>query len=222
MSSLRRLRLNPATPTGARRTAVTALVELPTGQTSQPEEPELRKITAGLFVTLDGVVEDPQNWQFPYYNEQIGMDVAAQIAACDTMLFGRRTYEEFAAHWSKLGSDAPFADAINGSPKIVASSTLRSLDWQNSTLLGGDLMGDLSALKGQAGKNISVSGSPTLVRSLLELGLLDELHLMIHPIVLGRGKRLFSDKSGVSRLKLQSCERYDTGVLSAVYVPDVP
>ena len=93
----------------------------------------MRKIVAGLFVSLDGVVEAPETWHFPYFNDEMGEIVASQMAAADTMLLGRRTYEEFAAYWADKGSEVDFADQINNTPKLVASTTLESVGWQNST-----------------------------------------------------------------------------------------
>ncbi len=128
----------------------------------------MRAITAGLFISLDGVVEAPQNWHFPYLNDQMHTEVGAQMLAADTMLLGRNTYEEFAGHWATQGSDVPFADQINGIPKLVASRTLTDVTWQNSGLIDGDVATELRALKSGPGKNIAISGSPTLVRHLLE------------------------------------------------------
>ncbi|MDJ0356652.1 dihydrofolate reductase family protein [Paenarthrobacter sp. PH39-S1] len=182
----------------------------------------MRKIIAGLFISLDGVVEAPQNWQFPYYNDQVGQKIAAMAASADTLILGRKTYEEFAAHWSVQGSEVPFADAINGTRKLVASTTLTNLEWQNSTLLGADIPEEIAALKEGVGKNISVSGSPTLVRFLLNKGLLDELHLLVHPLVLGSGQELFPNNASRVHLKLLESTAYKTGVVSSVYAPADP
>ena len=127
----------------------------------------MRKIVAGLFISLDGVVEAPEQWHFPYFNDEMGEAVGSQMAAADTMLLGRHTYEEFAAYWADKGSDVEFADVMNDTPKLVASTTLESVDWQNSTLLGEDVAQELRRLKEEPGKDISITGSPTLVRSLL-------------------------------------------------------
>ena len=135
----------------------------------------MRKIVAGLFISLDGVVEAPEQWHFPYFNDEMGEAVGSQMAAADTLLLGRQTYEEFAGYWADKGSDVEFADAINTIPKLVASTTLASATWQNSTLLGADVAQELRRIKQEPGKDISISGSPTLVRSLLRDGLIDEL-----------------------------------------------
>jgi dihydrofolate reductase len=120
--------------------------------------------------------------------------------------------------WPRLGGDVPMADFMNGTPKYVASSTLRSLEWAGSTLLTGDLATELTELKRRPGKNIQIPGSPRLVRSLLADGLLDELSLMIHPVVLGTGARLFDGQADRMDLKLQDSRTLGTGVISATYV----
>ncbi|GAB2704658.1 dihydrofolate reductase family protein [Kitasatospora kifunensis] len=180
----------------------------------------MRKITAGFFASLDGVVEAPERWHFPYLNEEMGMALGAQIAAADTMLLGRSTYEEFAAHWADQGSEVPFADQINSTPKYVVSSTLESVEWRNSTVLrGGEgLAADIAALKRQPGRDISVTGSITLVRWLLGNGLLDELSLMVHPVVLGDGRRLFEDERAQKHeLTLVESATFRTGVAHLTY-----
>jgi dihydrofolate reductase len=179
----------------------------------------MRKVVAGLFISLDGVVEAPETWHFPYFNDEMGQAVGAQIAESDTMLLGRRTYEEFASYWPNQGSDVELADVMNGTPKLVASTTLKELDWQNSTLIEGDVAEALTELKAGPGKDISITGSPTLVRSLLGAGVLDELRLLVHPIVVGTGKRLFPDGTDRAPLRLAKSETFSTGVLSLTYVP---
>ncbi len=151
------------------------------------EEIKMRKIVAGLFQTLDGVVESPEKWQFAYFNDEMGREIGAQAAAADTMLLGRRTYQEFAAYWPHQPSETPFADYMNTTPKLVVSTTLDTVEWQNSTLISGDVVAELTNLTQQPGKNLNITGSLTLVRSLLREGLLDELRVMICPIVLGSG-----------------------------------
>jgi dihydrofolate reductase len=179
----------------------------------------MRKIVAGLFISLDGVVEAPEQWHFPYFNDEMGEAVGSQMAAADTMLLGRKTYEEFASYWADKGSDVEFADVMNSTPKLVASTTLEAVDWRNSTLLGKDVAQELGRLKQEPGKNISITGSPTLVRSLLRDGLIDELRLLVHPIVVGSGKRLFVDQEERVPLKLVDSKTFSTGVLYLTYVP---
>lgn len=175
----------------------------------------MRKITAGLFITLDGVVEAPETWSFGYSDPEIDQEIGAAFAQADTMLLGRVTYQTFAASFaSQTGG---IADAMNNIPKIVVSTTLAKADWQNSVLLKGDVREELSKLKHQPGRNISISGSPTLVRWLLREGLLDELALTIVPLVLGSGKRLFADDGSKVPLKLADSKTTKTGVLITRY-----
>ncbi len=179
----------------------------------------MRRIVAGLFMSLDGVVESPERWHFPYLNDEMGAAVGAAMAAADTMLLGRRTYEEFAGYWPHQGSDVPMADQMNTTPKLVVSTTLDRVEWQNSTLVKGNVVEELTRLKGQPGKNINITGSGTLVRSLLRDGVLDELMLLVHPIVVGRGKRLFEEGGAQVPLKLVDSRTFGTGVLSLTYEP---
>jgi dihydrofolate reductase len=147
----------------------------------------MRKIRAAEFITLDGVVEAPgsgdttlpdkKGWSMPYMTEEIGMTIMSQMDASDAMLLGRTTYESFAAFWSAMPEDNPIAQRMNNQNKYVVSTTLEKADWKNSTLINGDIPAEIAKMKGQSGKNISITGSPTLVRSLLQYDLLDELQL---------------------------------------------
>jgi dihydrofolate reductase len=179
----------------------------------------MRKIIAGLFISVDGVVESPETWQFPYFNDEMGEAVASQAAESDTILLGRRTYQEFAAYWPNQPRDAEFAATMNDTPKLVASRSLRTLGWDNSTLIEGDIATALTRLKEEPGANISIIGSGTLVRSLLHDSVLDELRLLVHPIVVGRGKRLFDGARDRVPLELVSAATFKSGVLSLVYRP---
>ena len=179
----------------------------------------MRKIVAGLFISLDGVIESPGEWHFPYFNDEMGQEVGALMAASDTMLLGRRTYEEFASYWPHQSSDVPPADHMNNTPKLVVSTTLTTLEWQNSKLISGNVADELTRIKAQPGRDIGITGSATLVRSLLRDGLVDELRLLVHPIVVGKGKRLFDDTSGQVPLKLADSRTFSTGVLALTYVP---
>jgi dihydrofolate reductase len=181
----------------------------------------MRKVIASELVSLDGVMEAPQTWHLPYFNGEMGEAIGAAMANADAMLFGRVTYEEFAAFWpSHGGDDQEFADYMNNTPKYVVSTTLQEpLEWQNSTLIKGNLAEEISRLKDQQGKDISISGSGTLVRSLLEDDLLDELQLMVHPIIVGSGKRLFEEGSEQKALELLDSKTFSTGVLYLTYQP---
>lgn len=182
----------------------------------------MRKITAGEFVSLDGVMEAPHEWHFPYWSDEMGEAISAQMAESDAMLLGRVTYEEFASFWPGQSADEnPAAAHMNGTPKYIVSTTLDNVDaWQNSTLINGNVMDGIAQLKQQPGKDIGVTGSATLVQSLLEAGLLDELRLLVHPIVVGHGKRLFRQEAKQSGLKLVDATTFSTGVLYLTYQPD--
>jgi dihydrofolate reductase len=187
----------------------------------ESEEVPMRKVVASEFVSLDGVVESPEKWHFPYFNDEIGDAIGAAMAASDAMLMGRVLYEEWAAFWPNQDPDEnPVAARMNGVRKYVVSTTLQEpLEWQNSTLIGDNVAEEISRLKEQPGKDISISGSPTLVRSLLQDGLLDELRLMVHPIVVGSGKRLFEDGGDQKSLQLVDSKTFSTGVLYLTYQP---
>jgi dihydrofolate reductase len=179
----------------------------------------MRRIVAGLYISLDGVVEDRTGWAFGYFNDQMWEMIRAGIEEADAILLGRRTYTQFAEIWPNQSSDVPMADFLNHAPKYVVSSQLDTLKWANSHLIHGDLADELSKLKQQPGKNIQVPGSPSLVRSLLQDGLLDELALLICPIVVGSGMRLFEDVTHELRLKLVQSVTLANGALATRYAP---
>lgn len=176
----------------------------------------MRKIVAGLFISLDGVIEDANEWTGPWFNGEVGQAVGSMIAAQDTMLLGRVTYDAFAAHWPHQTGE--MANAMNGTAKYVVSGTLTSADWQNTTLIPRDRAAEqITELKRQPGRNIGMTGSGTLVSWLVREGLLDELHLLVFPVVLGHGQRLFAEPGGKVPLKLLDSETYETGVVHLTY-----
>jgi dihydrofolate reductase len=176
----------------------------------------MREIVAGLAVTLDGVVDSPSgNWM--RFDEEMWDIIRAGIAESDAILLGRRTYLEFAELWPRQSRDTPMAAYMNDTPKYVASRTLDTVNWSGARLLTGDLGEALRDLKQRPGKKIQLPGSPRLVRSLLVDGLLDELSLMIHPIVLGHGAKLFEDGSGQVDLELVASRTLRSGVVSLTY-----
>jgi dihydrofolate reductase len=183
----------------------------------------MRKITAGMFVSLDGVVEAPDQWHFPYFNDEMGAAVNATFGAADTMLFGRKTYDSFAGAWpgreAAGGEDAGFAKALGDVRKIVASRRKLAFTWRNSEQLAGDLVEAVGALKKGPGGTIALSGSVSVVRQLLAAGLLDALHLLVHPIAVRKGMRLFDEAGAPTPLRLISSATFKTGVLNLVYGP---
>jgi dihydrofolate reductase len=185
----------------------------------------MRKITAGMFISVDGVVEDPQDWHFPYFNDEMGVAVTEQLATCDTVLLGRKTYDSFAGAWPERevagGEDAAMAKALGDARKIVVSTQDLKFTWRNSELLKGDLIEAVTALKNEPGAtDIGMSGSVSIVRQLLAAGLLDELHLLVHPIAVRKGLRLFEDDASPLPLRLLSSKTFTTGVLHLVYTKD--
>jgi len=183
-----------------------------------------KKITAGLFISLDSVVEAPDQWHFPYFNDEMGAAVDAILGAADTILFGRKTYDSFAGAWPEReaagGEDASFAKALVDARKIVVSNQRLELTWRNSEQLQGDLIEAVTALKNEPGTGtIAMSGSVSVVRQLLAAGLLDELHLLVHPIAVRKGMRLFDEGEPPIPLTLISSQTFTTGVLNLVYAP---
>jgi dihydrofolate reductase len=187
---------------------------------SRTREISMRKVIAVEFVSVDGVMESPEEWAFSYSNDEMEEANASGMAASDALLLGRVTYQEFAAYWAdKASDDVQFADYMNDTPKFVVSMTLDAVDWNNSALIKGNVAEEITKLKQQPGKDIAILGSGTLVRSLLQDDLLDELRLIIHPIVLGSGKRLFEDGGDPKVLKLVDSKTFSTGVLYLTYQP---
>jgi dihydrofolate reductase len=181
----------------------------------------MRKAIASEFVSLDGVFEAPDQWHFPYFDEEMGEEIGRAMAASDAMLMGRVLYEEWADFWPRQDPEEnPVAARMNGVRKYVVSTTLEEpLEWQNSTLIAGDVAEEISELKRQPGKDIVISGSGSLVRSLLTDGLIDELGLMIHPVVVGSGKRLFEEGGERIALELVDSKTFSTGVVYLTYRP---
>ena len=180
----------------------------------------MRRIKSYFFISLDGVVESPDQWHFPYFDDQMGAAVGAGFAGVEAYLMGRVLYEEWAAYWPGH-ADEPFGDVLNATKKYVVSDTLAEAEWENSEILRGDVAASrLTDLKSGEGGDIVMSGSATTVRWLLREGLLDELHLLVHPIVVGGGMvRLFPDDVPQTPLKTLSTEKFGSGVVYAVYAP---
>jgi dihydrofolate reductase len=194
----------------------------------------MRKLIVAEQISLDGVIqspgapqEDPSGefrlggWIVPYADEAIGHALQALFSQPFELLLGRRTYEIFAAYWPHVRADSAshaIADLFNSVPKHVATHRSDTLDWQNSHALEGDLADAIRALKHQDGVNLLTHGSGDMVRQLLAAGLVDELRLLIYPVVLGRGKRLFGDNAQVSAFTLAHSTSTPQGVLITRYV----
>jgi dihydrofolate reductase len=184
------------------------------------------------FLSLDGVMQAPGapdedteggfqhgGWQRPYFDEVLGATAAEGMAETDAYLFGRKTYEKMAAYWPTAPEDDPYGRHMNSTPKYVASRTLRDVEWQNSTLIKGDVAEEVASLKEQPRKNIAVLGSGELVQTLLEHDLVDEFFLAVYPIVLGSGKRLFREADQVRKLSLVDSKPTSTGGVILTYRP---
>ena len=197
--------------------SVPAVLVGPRGDAVVPAHPS-RRLAATFFVSLDGVVESPEKWSFPFWNDEIQKFKLDETFATDTLLLGRVTYEGFAAAWPERKDPDGFADRFNSIPKYVVSSTLKKLEWNNSHLIRGDVAREVAKLKQQPGQDIVIHGSPGLIRSLLPHDLIDEYRLLVYPLVLGKGKRLF-DEGSAANLKLAESAAFDTGVVKLIYRP---
>ena len=186
----------------------------------------MRKLIVSEFVTLDGVMEGPggegdhphAGWVFDFFGPEQEKYKLEETLEADVLLLGRVTYEGFSQAWPDRGGE--FADKMNAMPKYVASTTLQDLEWNNSTLLKGDVADAVTELKQEDGGPILVAGSRTLVHTLMEHGLVDEYRLMIHPVVVGGGMRLFADTRDKTVLKLADTQAFATGVVVHTYHPD--
>ncbi len=186
----------------------------------------MRKIIVTEFITLDGVVEAPGGdetphphggWQAKYRHQESGQYKMDELASVDTLLLGRKTYDQFAGYWPGQGGN-PFADRINQYPKYVVSQSLRKADWNNSHIIR-DLAGEVTGLKNTEGGDILVYGSATLVKGLLHHDLIDELHLMLYPVVVGGGLKLFDDNLELKNFILKSSVTFDNGVTILELLP---
>ena len=178
----------------------------------------MRSISAALFMTIDGVVEEPYRWSQPYVTDDMTAQIDSALEDVDAVLIGRRTYEMFAKIWPTQSSEMPMADFLNHTHKYVVSSRLKKLEWGPATLIRGkDLRSEVVRLKEGPGKGIQVPGSPTLIKSLLSEGLLDQLTLSICPVGVGNGMRLFEDVSEPIALKLMDCKASPSGLVTVTY-----
>lgn len=183
----------------------------------------MRNLVATELMSMDGVVESPNEWAFSYTDDEMAAEDEAGMDASDALLLGRVTYEEFAAFWPEQPGDAPMVDYINSVRKYVVSTTLdEPLGWNNSTLIGGKektVAEEIAELKHRPGKDITITGSIILVRSLMREGLLDELRCVVCPVVRGSGKRLFEDERDRRELELVDSKTFDMGAVTLTYRP---
>ncbi len=176
----------------------------------------MRNIVVTEFMSLDGVIEAPA-WSAPYWNDEISQFKDEEQESSDTLLLGRVTYEGFAAAWTGSAEDG--ADFMNNSPKYVVSTTLDKAEWNNSRLIRDNLAEELTKLKQQDGRDILVYGSAQLVQTLMQHDLVDRYRLLIYPVVVGKGKRLF--REGIpATLRLVESHSFSSGVMALVYEPE--
>lgn len=189
----------------------------------------MRKIIVSEFVALDGVMQAPGHsdedraegftqggWTIPYWHDEIGAVIFGAMQGSDAMLLGRKTYQGFAAAFGSAPAGDPFVDHMNNTPKYVVSTTLTQAEWQNSTLISSNVIDAVRTLKQLPGKDISVTGSSQLVHTLVQHGLVDEFSLLVYPVVLGNGKRVFPAGSRVE-LQLVETQAFPTGVILMRY-----
>lgn len=177
----------------------------------------MRKIIITEFLSLDGVMQDPA-WTEPYWSDAISQYKHDELFECDALLLGKTTYDGFATAWPNQTDEDGFADRMNSLPKYVTSTTMAIGNWQNTIVIQGDVMTEITKLKQTSGGNILVFGSSDLIQTLLQHALIDEIRLLVYPVILGLGKKLFQAESQLS-LKLLHTQTFDTGVVALHYQP---
>jgi dihydrofolate reductase len=177
------------------------------------------RLVATEYVSVDGVMDEPGKWSFPFWSEESAKFKEEELLATDALLLGRLTYEGFAAAWPTMKDVGEFGDRMNSIKKYVVSSTLKNPTWTNTTVIAGDPVEEIKKLRAQPGKDLLLSGSGTLVRSLIPHDLIDEFRLMVYPIVLGKGKRLFHGDEPERVLQLMGVKQFPTGVTVLSYEP---
>src|SRR5437588_3741155 len=177
------------------------------------------RLVATEYLSLDGVFEEPGHWSFPYFNEQAMQFKSRELDATDALLLGRKTYEGFAAAWPTMEGTGEFGVKMNSMPKYVVSSTLENPDWSGSVVVKGDLATEIGKLKAAPGGDLLLSGSAQLFNGLREANLIDLYRFMVHPILLGKGARLFADGSELTKVELTHHEVFDSGVAILEYEP---
>ncbi len=182
----------------------------------------MRRVVATEYVTLDGIMEEPGNWSFPFWSDEAAKFKSDELFASDALLLGRVTYEGFAKAWPTMPGTGEFGERMNGLPKYVVSTTLQTVAWNNSRLIKEHVAEEIATLKQQPGQDILLEGSGQLLRTLMEHDLVDEYRLMLYPLVLGSGKRLFTEESAKKVLRLVETKPLSSGVVVLTYHPDKP
>lgn len=177
------------------------------------------RVVVSTYVTLDGVMEAPEKWSLQYFDEEAAKYAHDQLFASDALLLGRKTYEGFAAAWPSMTDETGFADRMNGLPKYVASTSLDKAEWNNTTVIEGDVAEEVSRLKQQTGGDILMYGSADLMRTLMRHDLVDEYRIWVQPIVVGGGKRLFGEEGEAKELGLAGTTTFGSGTVVLSYEP---
>jgi dihydrofolate reductase len=177
----------------------------------------MRKLTVAAFISLDGVVEAPDQWHMEYVDAEMMAAMYPAESDMDTMLLGRTTYDSFAGGFEHADPSDPVVAAMNRPLKVVVTATPDTVTWANSTTISTDVVASVRALKDQQGGSIAVIGSTTLARTLLEAGLVDELSLLLHPKVVGKGARLFPADGPTATFTLATCAPLTSGVIHLIY-----
>ena len=177
------------------------------------------RLVATEYLSLDGVFEEPGRWSGPFFNEEAGQFKWAELQASDALLLGRKTYEGFAAAWPTMKGTGEFGEKMNRMTKYVVSSTLDKLAWPGSRLVKGDVVAEVRKLKREPGHDLLLSGSAQLFNTLMRENLIDLYRLMLHPVVLGKGKRLFAEGNDRRVLDLAEIKRFNSGIVVLEYGP---
>jgi len=178
------------------------------------------RLVATEYLSLDGIFEEPGRWSGPFFNEEAGQFKWRELQASDALLLGRRTYEGFASAWPTMTGTGEFGEKMNTMPKYVVSSTLERVDWPGSRLLTGDLTEEVAKLKREPGGDLLLSGSAQLFNELMQANLIDLYRIMLHPVVLGEGRRLFTGGVDRKALRLTHTETFSKGIAILEYEPD--
>lgn len=179
----------------------------------------MRKLIATEYVTLDGVMEAPNKWSFPFWGEEAAKFKYDELFAADALLLGRTTYEGFATAWPTMEGTGDFGERMNSIEKFVVSTTLKKAEWENTSIISGNLAREITKLKAEPGKDILLSGSADLFNSLMQDDLIDEYRIMLHPVIAGQGKLLFDAKNKMKSLELVKIDHFITGIIVLHYLP---
>ena len=177
------------------------------------------RLVATEYLSLDGVFEEPGHWSGPFFNDQAAQFKLSELQASDALLLGRKTYEGFAAAWPSMTDEAGFSEKMNTMPKYVVSSSLDRVDWPGSLLVKGDLVEEIRKLKEQPGRDLLLSGSAQLCNALTKANLIDVYRFMLHPVILGKGEKLFADGDAQRVLNLTDTQTFNSGIVILQYEP---